>query len=122
MFKVFLGLEKGLVVCEDVDIVFKGEVLVINMICFLDELRDLLEVLDKENLGEKNMGDKNLRKLGVVGKDKKKVFFNGICLICVFLRFYLVFIVCIFLILLLSKFVFLIVIVKVFICFVMFVM
>lgn len=116
------GSEKGLAVCEDADIVSKGEVLVINMIRPSDESRDSLEVSDKENLGEKNMGDKNLRKLGVVGKDKKKVFLNGTCSICAFPRLYLVSIVCTSLISLLSKFVFLTAIVKVLICSAMLVM
>lgn len=64
---------KGLVVCEDADIVSKGEAPSIKTTRISDESRASSEVSDKENQGEKSLGDRRSRKLGVVGKEKRKV-------------------------------------------------
>ena len=67
-----LGPEKGLVVCEDADVVSKGEVPSTKTICIRDESRGFLSVVsDKENQGEMSMDDLSSRKLDGLGKEKK---------------------------------------------------
>lgn len=69
--KATSGSSKGLVVCEDADIVSKEEAPSIKTNHISDECRALSELSDKENQGEKSLVDKGSRKLGV-GKEKRK--------------------------------------------------
>jgi hypothetical protein len=69
---MILGPEKGLVVCEDADIVSKGEMPSAKTIPIRDEFRGFMSVVsDKENQSEMSMDDWSSRKLDGLGKEKK---------------------------------------------------
>lgn len=75
--KSIVGPEKALTVCEDTDIVSKGDMPSAKKMRISDESKDLSEVSDKENQSDKSIdSDKSFRKMGGIGKDKKKVVFN----------------------------------------------
>lgn len=70
---MILGPGKGLVVCEDADMVSKGKVPSAKTIPIRDESRGFMSVVsDKENQSEMSMDDWSSRKLDGLGKEKKE--------------------------------------------------
>ncbi|KAG0623170.1 hypothetical protein M758_3G153400 [Ceratodon purpureus] len=68
--KSIVGPEKPLTVCEDTDIVSKGDMPSAKKLRISD---DLSEVSDKENQSDKSIdSDKSQRRMGGIGKEKKK--------------------------------------------------
>lgn len=75
--KSILGPGKGLTVCEDTDIMAKGDMPSTKKMRISDESRDLSGLSDKENQSDKSIdSDKSFRKMGGIGNDKKKVGFE----------------------------------------------
>lgn len=75
--KTILGPEKSLTVCEDTDIASKNDMPSAKKMRSSDESKDLSEASDKENQSDKSIdSDKSFRKMGGLGKDKRKVDFQ----------------------------------------------